>query len=77
MVVVGYGHDVDGTDYFVLKNSWGTEWGDKGYMFINATERSDSLSVAGIFNLAVIVNSGAISTIAASFGLLAAAAAYF
>ena len=77
VVVVGYGHDVDLNEYFILKNTWGLEWGDKGFMFINATERSDSLSVAGIFNQAVIVNSGAISTIAASFGLLAAAAVYF
>lgn len=73
-VLVGYGHDEDeDADYFILKNTWGTEWGDQGYMKINATARSDALSVVGIFNMAVVVNSGDISTFAASFGLLATA----
>jgi C1A family cysteine protease len=31
MVVVGYGEE-DGQAYWLLKNSWGAEWGDKGFM---------------------------------------------
>ena len=31
------GTDVDGTPYFVLKNSWSEFWGDDGYMRIAAT----------------------------------------
>lgn len=32
---VGWGHDdQSGLDYFIMRNSWGTTWGDQGYMKI-------------------------------------------
>lgn len=34
MLVVGYGVDDAGTDYFIVKSSLGTTWGDKGYILI-------------------------------------------
>ena len=33
VLLVGYGKEGD-KDYFILKNQWGTEWGEQGYMKI-------------------------------------------
>ena len=32
--LVGYGTSADGKDYYILRNSWGTTWGDNGYMYL-------------------------------------------
>nr|CAA40073.1 endopeptidase (EP-C1) [Phaseolus vulgaris] len=32
VAIVGYGTTVDGTNYWIVRNSWGPEWGEHGYI---------------------------------------------
>lgn len=49
VLVVGYGTE-NGNDYWLVKNSWGTSWGDEGYVKIG---RSDSTNEPGICGIAI------------------------
>jgi C1A family cysteine protease len=51
VLAVGYG-SLDGVDYWKVKNSWGAEWGQDGYILI---ERSDA-DLCGVLDAASYVN---------------------
>ncbi|KAK7330576.1 hypothetical protein VNO77_24771 [Canavalia gladiata] len=47
VAIVGYGTTKDGTKYWIVKNSWGSEWGEKGYIRMER-DISDKKGLCGI-----------------------------
>lgn len=47
VLIVGYGTEND-IDYYLVKNSWGTSWGDNGYVKIARSNSTNDPGICGI-----------------------------
>ena len=46
VLAVGYGANDKGQNYYIVKNSWGSDWGDKGFIYFIRT--GDGYGTCGI-----------------------------
>jgi C1A family cysteine protease len=47
--LVGYGSE-NGKDFWIIRNSWGTSWGEKGYLRVARSDR-DGPGICGILKM--------------------------
>ncbi|RHY08522.1 hypothetical protein DYB36_012634, partial [Aphanomyces astaci] len=51
VTVVGYGTSTSKDEYFKIKNSWGAQWGDKGYIYLKR-----GMNEKGVCNIAEAIS---------------------
>ena len=47
VAAVGYDSE-DGKDYFIIRNSWSTDWGEAGYIRLAADRTTTGKGVCGV-----------------------------
>ncbi|XP_022306662.2 procathepsin L-like isoform X1 [Crassostrea virginica] len=52
LVIVGYGI-LDGKKYWIAKNSWGTSWGDKGYILLSK-DKNNQCGIANTLSYPIV-----------------------
>ena len=57
VAIVGYGTDATtGNDYWIVKNSWGPEWGDEGFILMRRVGQLQAEGKCGINTMASFPN---------------------
>jgi len=51
VLAVGYGTDEMGIDYWIVKNSWSTYWGDEGFVYMSATDNNCGVETVPTYTL--------------------------
>ena len=47
--IIIYGYDISpGNNHFLIKNSWGTKWGEQGYGRIKISDAGDGKGICGV-----------------------------
>lgn len=67
VTLVGYGNGSSG-DYYILRNSWGTNWGDNGYMLFkrNTNGNTNQCDIATYASYPIVKSSSATTKTATS-----------
>lgn len=59
VVLVGYGKDENGNPFWKIKNSWGREWGDRGFGYLRrgCNEKGGVAGITKYCSLSPIIRS--------------------